>query len=170
MYISAYQYTPEIQEVTVFSSDTQNAEAARVLVSVVGVSRGDDESGIPPAVEIRLRFENHSAGAIAVNPAECRLFAADLREFPPPSAEPDGTIELEPGESVVITVRFPFPGGEIPGRFDLDGLNVRWSIQIDGVDRAQSATFNRLREMHYNSYERPFPSSRISVGGGYTRQ
>jgi hypothetical protein len=149
-YDRRYQYLPRPLDVPVAMAGRDD-RAATVLVTVAGVRKPDVEAGIPASVEVRLRVENHSDADVALEPATFKLFTAGLEEFPPPVV-PGGTLVVAPGETGSLVAYFPFPGGAVPGAYDLDGLNARWTLAVGDAPTTASATFTRQREDRYDDY------------------
>ena len=131
------------------------------LLSVIGVRRADNDSQLPRSVEVRLRVENTSPFRVKFDPGSVALFSAGLQRFPDPILHPPATADLGPGESVVMEAFFPFPDDESFSDFDLSGLNVRWTMDIDGHQITSSASFARLPQAYYDRYP-----NRIGVGYG----
>ena len=117
---------------------------------------------MPPGVEVRLRVDNTSPYQVTFDPAMLVLFSAGLERFAEPIARPAEPIDLAPGGSGMIDASFPFPETGTPEDMDLSGLNVRWTLVIDGESVTSSATFLRLPTGYYDRYPH-------RIGVGYQR-
>jgi hypothetical protein len=159
VYNSRYVYAPRPIDVPAAKPGADDAEPARALVTVVGVRREDAESQLPASVEVRLRLENTSPFRLAFDPASLALISADLDRFPDPIVRPAGSIAVAPGGSAVVEAYFPFPDGRGPDDLDLSGLNVRWTVAVDGLDVTSSAGFVVLPTVYFSRYHH-----RIGVG------
>lgn len=159
VYDSRYAFDPGPVDVPAARPGAPDAEPVRTLVTVLGVRRADDRSATPPGVEIRLRVDNISPYQVTVDPATLVLLSAGLERFAEPITLPEEPIDLAPGGSGMIDARFPFPEARTPDDMDLSGLNVRWTLVIDGESVTSSATFVRLPRGYYDRHP-----DRIGVG------
>ncbi len=145
-YDSLYQFRPRPVVATVRVTQTEQV-AARVLVSVVGVRNAKD--GRPEEIEARLRVENLAAEEVALAPDHLRLVTAGLDEMRVRTATPVGGVRTQTGAASELTAYFPFPGDGSADDFDLDGLDLRWTLVVDGKDVVGSASFSRAYEVLY---------------------
>lgn len=159
-YDTRYQFEPRPLESA--AAAPQGEVLARALVTVVGLRRADEDAGLPAAMELRLQVENPGAAPLLLQAGEARLFAADLRPFPPPRAEPSGEIEIAPGGEAAVTLWFPLPEGTTPGDLDLEGLSLRWGVRRGAVVAAASASFTREERYWSDPYH-----STYTIGFGY---
>ena len=159
VYDHRYDYPPGPVDVVAVAPGNAAAESIHTLVSMRGVRKADAKSDIPASVEVRFRVENTSGTGVSLVTKSLALFSADLIRFPDPIVVPLNAVEIPPGGSAVFEAFFPFPGGKVPGEFDLDGLNVRWALRIDGQDVTSSLSFARLPHAYYEKYP-----NRIGVG------
>lgn len=159
IYDSRYDYPPGPVDVMSAKPGDSAAEPVHTLISMRGVRKEDAKSDIPASVEVMLRVENTTAWEVTLEPKMLSLFSADLSKFPEPILVPLDMRAIAPGGSAVLQAFFPFPDGRIPGDFDLDGLNVQWTLKIDGQDVTSSATFCRFPEAYYERYP-----NRVGVG------
>ena len=153
-YDSRYLYGPRPVDVESDVPGEPAAEPVHTLVSIMGVRRADEAADLPASVEVRLRLENTGETSVTFDPASIALFAADTQRFADPIVRPSRPMDIAPQESVTVEAFFPFPDGEYPGGFDLDGLNVRWTVEIDGKPLTRSATFTRLPFRYHYPYHR----------------
>ena len=127
-----------------FKPGTQTP-ALSALVSVIGIRRGNPDSGIPPAVEIRMRFENTGEEPATFDPKTVVLVNAALQSFAPPEVHPPKTVQILPGQTQMISVFFPFPPGMSPQMMPLDAVRLRWQISIDDKPYLQSVVLRAAR-------------------------
>ena len=161
-YGGPYAYEPHPADVTAARPGDSDAEPVRTLVSILGVNRcAENESHDRSALMIRLRVENTSSFPVTFDPGSLVLFSGGLEKFPPPTVEPDGPVEVAPGGSMVVDARFPFPGDGTPEGTDMSGLNLRWTVVIDGQPVTSSASF--IRQLPGVYYDRRW------IGVGYHR-
>jgi hypothetical protein len=162
VYDSRYLYEPRPVDVLTTKPGADDAEPARTLVTVVGVRQEDSRSQLPASVEVRLRVENTSPFPVAFDPASFVLFSAGLERFPDPIVQPEGPITVPPAGTAVVKAFFPFPEGRSPSEFDLSGLNLRWTLEVDGYAVTSSAGFLALPSAYYDRYHH-------RIGVGYQR-
>ncbi len=159
VYDSRYAFDPGPVDVPAARPGAPDAEPVRTLVTVLGVRRADDRSTTPPGVDVRLRVDNTSPYPVTLDPAKLVLFSAGLERFAEAIVVPAGPIDLAPGGSGIIDASFPYPEAGTPDEMDLSGLNLRWTLVIDGESVTSSATFGRLPRGYYDRH--PY---RIGVG------
>ena len=70
---------------------------------------------------------------------------------------------VAPGGSAVVDAWFPFPGDGTPEATDMSGLNLRWTVVIDGKPVSSSASFLRQQPDDDDAYPHP------GIGVGYHR-
>ncbi len=162
VYDSRYLYEPRPVDVQTTKPGADDVEPARTLVTVVGVRREDSRSQLPASVEVRLRVENTSPFPVAFDPASFVLFSAGLQRFPDPIVQPEGPITVAPAGTAVVKAFFPFPEGRSHSEFDLSGLNLRWTLEVDGHAVTSSAGFLALPTAYYDRYHH-------RIGVGYQR-
>jgi hypothetical protein len=157
-----YEPRPAVVHMTVPGSDAP----ARVLASVIGIRRPDAAAGEPAAVEVRFRVENESQRELLVDPLDLALVAGNLESFPAPAVEPADARPIEGMGSATLEARFPFPGDDYPGPFDLSGLNLSWSLAAGGAVLHGSQTFSRVPEYDFYPYSW-YPHTHFGVRFGY---
>ena len=161
-YGGPYAFEPHPADVTATRPGDSDARPVRTLVSILGVTRpAVNESRERPALKIRLRVENASSFPVTFDPGSLVLFSGGLEKFPDPTVEPGGPVEVEPGGSAVVDAWFPFPGDGTPQGTDMSGLNLRWTVVIDGQPVTSSASF--IRQLPGVYYDRRW------IGVGYHR-
>ncbi len=158
-YDHRYVFLPGPIDVEAAVPGVEGVEPARTLVSVVGVRKADPKAGLPESVEVRLRVENTSPVDIRFDPASLQLVSAGLERFPDPIVQPMRGVTLAPGESAQVDAWFPFRADERPTEMDLSGLNLRWTIVIEGQRVTSSASFQRRPDAYYDRYQH-----RVGVG------
>ncbi len=159
VYDHRFDYQPGPLDVAAPVPGAADQQPVRVLVSVMGVRRAGSDVEMAATVEVRLRIENFSDADVLIDPATFALFSADLQQFPAGHSVPAEPLQLLPRQSAVITTYFPFPEGKVPGPYDLNGLNVRWTLYVGDRPVTSSASFSRLPEAYYDRYP-----ARIGVG------
>ncbi len=162
VYDSRYAFDPGPVDVPASKPGALDAEPVRTLVTILGVRRAEDRSTSPPGVDVRLLVDNTSPYPVTLEPAKLVLFSAGLERFADAIVRPAGPMELAPGESGTIDASFPFPEAGTPEDMDLSGLNVRWTLVIDGESVTSSATFGRLPRGYYDRHPH-------RIGIGYQR-
>ena len=162
VYDSRFAFDPSPVDVPASRPGSLDAEPVRTLVTVLGVRRADDRSVLPAGVEVRLRVDNTSPYDVMFDPATLVLFSAGLERFADPIAIPAEPMNLAPGGSGMIDACFPFPETGTPDDMNLSGLNIRWTLVIDGEAVTSSATFLRLPTGYYDRYPH-------RIGVGYQR-
>ncbi|HET6250825.1 MAG TPA: hypothetical protein VFE47_24255 [Tepidisphaeraceae bacterium] len=141
-YLRNYRFAPEPALTVMLKPGTQTP-ALSVLVSVIGIRRGDPDHGVPPAVEIKMRFENSGAETVTFDPQSLQLQTGSLQSFAKPEVHPPRAMEIAPGQTQSASLFFPFQPGASPGTVALDALRLRWQIIIDGKPYLQTVTFER---------------------------
>lgn len=162
VYNTRYAYTPAPVDVATTRPGDGDGGPVRTLISVIGVRREDPKSELPASVEVRFRVENTSSHPVTFDPATLTLYSAGLEPFPDPIVRPGGPIELPPDGVAVVEAYFPLAGDGHPSAHDLNGLNVRWTLDIDGEPVTSSASFTRRPVPYYERYH-------YHIGVGYHR-
>lgn len=143
VYDGRYQFTPKPAEVVVYSKDQNQSSGVRTLVSVIGVRRAQKDKGEPASVEVAVRVENQTGKPIVFVPTRLQLIAGDLNEFGPPQLSSADQVQIDPEKSWSSHVRFAFPTEVARDRVDLDGLNLKWTVVIEGHLTTSSVSFTR---------------------------
>jgi hypothetical protein len=160
-YIGDYQFSPRPLLAQVPRASPQTAPPLTVLASVIGVHRSDSKLAIPQSVEVRLRLENPGPGAVNFNPQTLELTNGELLRFAPPITRPPQAFTIAPGQSVLQMAYFPFPPDHCYSNTDLESLQLRWMVQVDGRNIAQVANFRRTYPRYYYypywSYDGAYP-------------
>ena len=142
-YLANYRYVPSPALVEVFEKGAQPPRpAASATALIVGVRRGGINNA-PPAVEIRMRFENTGHGHLTFDSESLRLVAGTLQTFSRPEIHGPHPLQLAPGESQTISAFFPLTSQFGPNLMGVDTLRLTWQIQIDGQPVPQTAYFDR---------------------------
>jgi hypothetical protein len=123
---------------------------AVVLVSVVGVHTQSKDLGIPVSVEVRMRIENRGPHTVEFDPASLELINGYLVRFGRPKVTPPQPISLEPLQSAMVVAYFPLPAGGSLDDIDMNSLQLRWFLQLDGVSVGQGTEFRRVRTYYYD--------------------
>ncbi len=165
-YEDPYAFEPHPADVVAARPGAADAEPVRVLVSILGVHQPDKtDLPVSPTLTIRLRVENTSPFPVTFDPGSLVLFSGGLVRFPDPIVDPGEPVDIEPGRSTAVDAGFPFPGEGAPGGTDMSGLNLRWTLVIDGQPVTSSASFLRTFPNACYCYHCP----RHGIGVGYQR-
>lgn len=151
-YLSGYRYAPEpaLVDVMVKGNTTQRPPVS-VLASVIGIRRTGATAAAPPAVEVRMRFENNGQIPITVDTSTFSLDTGTLIPLEQPEVHGPRTFQVAPGQSQTISSFFPFPPGLRPRDPGLDSLRLRWQIQIDNHVVPQTAYFELASPLYYEA-------------------
>lgn len=135
-----YRFTPAPLETQV-ATEADPGSQLRVLVSVLGVSRG--EKGGSDRVEIRMRLENLGTVPAALEAQSLSLVATDLESFGAAEVDPAAELSVSPGGNVLVDASFALPAGRKPSQVDFSGLNLRWTTVFGSHRVTTGATFQR---------------------------
>jgi len=151
-YYDRYQFTPRPAQVEINTPDSDQASPSpsRVMASIIGVRRPDRETGDPAMVEVKLRLENQGTLPISLNQSSFSLISGDLQTFLSPRLIPPGDFQAPGHGQATVTALFPFPDGNPVNTVDLEGLNLTWTVNIDGQDVPGSVSFTRYRVRYYD--------------------
>jgi hypothetical protein len=138
-----------------------DAPQVRVLASIIGLRNPDDDADIPRSIEARVQVINDGDTPVRLAPDTLELVDGSLNTFADPRATPMDVLTVEPGTRGELTALFPFPPDQRPSRFDLTGLNLRWTLQVADRPVQQSVSFVRQRPQHDNQ-----PRFGVGVGIG----
>lgn len=150
-----YRYQPAPLEARLDGTGDPNA-VARVLVSVLGLEK---EGG---AAHVRVRVENLGARPVRLVPESLTLVSADLAPFQTPRVEPTPA-PIEAGGNGTYEAVFAPPTGKRIEELDLHGLNLRSTLDFDGIRVTAGATFTREEPIPWD-YD-PYP--RVHFGFGF---
>lgn len=140
-----------------------DAEPVHTVVSILPMRRPDDKGPAgPPGLSVRIRVENTSPFPVTFDPGSMVLLSGGLVRFHDPIVEPPGPRDLPPGGNALLDARFPFPGDGTAAGTDLSGLDLRWTLVIDGHPVTSSASFTRQPPEYLSMPSR-------GVGVGYQR-
>jgi hypothetical protein len=175
-YLSGYYYVPRPGVVTVPATVANEAPAATVFASVVGVRRGDEGANRPEAVEVRLRIDN-GKDVLAIDPRTIELLTGTLVKFGPVEPLPLEPLTLQPNQSADILAVFPFAPGAGTGNVDLSALRLTARVSIAGKPVDAVFNFQRAVEVYvspygnpyYDPYYDPYFFDRHHFYGGYYR-
>ena len=127
-YDTRYLFEPRPADLVVESGVT--GQPVRTLATIIGVRRADRDRGAPPVVEARFRVENDTDSPVHVRLDSFTLSSADVATFPPARVFPEeASPDVGPHGQAVYTAMFP-----LLGDYDLSGLNLRWSLDVDPQD------------------------------------
>jgi len=74
--------------------------------------------------------------------------------------QPPDRVDLAPTQSAMLTAYFPFPDGKSYDDLDMQSLQLRWFLKIDGSRVGQVVYFHRVW------YPNPSPPPPVVFGGG----
>jgi hypothetical protein len=151
-YVDDYQFVPHPALLDIPSIQPDAAPMVSAMATIVGVHRRDNNEGIPPSVEVRLRLDNGGLEAVVFDPQSLTLTNSLLWRFPPPILEPPQSVVLAPMQAIVVVAYFPFPPDRSWDDTDLESLQLRWSIRIGNRRSAQIAMFHRIAPVYYDDY------------------
>jgi hypothetical protein len=169
-YYPHYDYTPRPHETQLHARPELGDQPseydrllARVLTTVIGVQRASDATGNKPRVHLRVLIENHSDQSITLNTSQCQLTTADLLSLTP-IAEPGPDPMIVAGATQEVNLYYPLDGN--PDDVNLSGLNLKWSVKIDGNDVVSSSSFGRIE--YYDTYYDGYPWFGVGAGVAFT--
>jgi hypothetical protein len=148
-YVDGYRYGPGPVLAGIPATQPGQAPPAAVLVSVIGVRRADEKADLPLSIEVRMRVDDNTAEDVVFEPATLQMTNRDLIEFAPPILTPRNPFHLTPRRSEFVTAYFPLPAGKSYDQVDLESLQLRWLIQVDGRQVGQVAEFQRTFRYYY---------------------
>jgi hypothetical protein len=158
-YAQDYRYAPRPAVAEIPATQPQDPPRVSALASVIGIHYEDRGAGIPFSVEARLQLTNDSAQTVVFDPTSLQLTTGSLVTFSPPLMRPPQPFALAPGQSATVEAYFPFPPGQDLNRTDLDSLQLRWRVQMDGNRMGQAVNFRRVYSYYYDDgpYWGPYP-------------
>ena len=121
--------------------DENAPQGVRVLVSVMGVHRGDTRTQDPASVEIQLYVQNTGASTVALRQVGLELISTDLRTFHPSQLDPPDGISVWPGQTMALTALFPVPDGDLYRETDLPLLMLNWTLESGKEQLSGTTTF-----------------------------
>ncbi len=156
MYV--HKFGPERVQVQV---DLEEYAGAHVWssISVAGIRRPDPKSARGSQVEVRMRIENRSREAVALEPRTISLSSADLRSIGRAivTPEPEPLAAGAAGEYLIV---FPFPDGETPWEYDLRRVSLSWALRLGADVVRRRAEFVLRDPLHGSGLEQLFYSYR----------
>lgn len=165
-YADGYRYVPRPAVANVPPTPPQTYPPVTGFASVIGVYLGDSHRGIPVSVQVQLRVENNGPATVVFDPRSMQLLDGTLMDFPQPFLDQPAPITLAPQQSVAVGAYFPFPPGRSYDNTDLNALQLRWAVQINGSTIGQAVTFTRMIPVYYHPYwEGPAVYPWFGVGG-----
>lgn len=144
-YLSYHQYTPQPGEINFDANQEDAQHDARAIVSVLGVRRSVEGMPKHRAVDLKLRIENLSQSPITFDPGRMVLLSSLLNVLPGPHDAPKPAV-IPPGGELTQQLTFLFPTDTL-GSNDLEGFNLRLTLEIDSRRITRSISFTR----EYNS-------------------
>lgn len=123
---------------------TSGVAAARVLVSVVAVERFEQRQDEDWGVTLRLRLENGGERPLSLRTDDLLLVDAALNPFGRPWPE-TAPAPVAPRNVGTVQLWFPLPAGADLRDVDLEGLNLRFTLDDGQSRRTLAAGFDRYR-------------------------
>ena len=144
-YDSRFQFAPKPAEVVAYAGETAGDPGVRTLASILGLRNPPLASSQPAVIELAVRIENQTDKPVTFDPAGFQLVSGDLRDFAAPTlaAGGAGPIGIDPKQTWSAVMRFAFPPGVRKDDVNLDGLNLRWALTVDGKTTTHSVSFTR---------------------------
>jgi hypothetical protein len=145
-YLYGYDYTPRPHETQLRrrpSSTDQEKLLARVLTSIIGVQRASKETDNEERVHVRFLIENLTDQPMTLDTDQCQLATADLRMCFSPIVEPSPNPEIAPGAIREVNLFYSLPAGV--SELNLGGLNLGWTVTLNGNEITRSSAFERLK-------------------------
>jgi hypothetical protein len=132
------------------------------MASIIGVHYEDHSAGIPFSVEARIQLTNYTAQTVVFDPTSLQLTTGSLVTFPPPLMRPPQPFALASMQSATVSAYFPFPPGQSLDQINMDSLQLRWRVQLDGDRAGQALNFHRTYTYYYDEgpywgYPYPYP-------------
>jgi len=172
-YVPGYYYMPHPGLVDVPATQPSQLAPAQVLASVIGIRYPDKGANLPQAVEVRIRVENSGLDAVVFDQQSMELHSGDLVQFAAPIIDPPSQVRLEPGQSGIITVEFPFPNGKSCDQLNMSNLHLQWTVRVGDRFVKQSEDFYRSSYPDYgydpywdgypHGYYEPYPAYGVVV-------
>lgn len=151
-YVDNFYYRPRPGIVEIPPPTTREAPPVTGFASVIGVRNEDRSANLPPSIEVRVRIENNSGGPVGFDPRTLELIDGSLVKFPPPIVRPDERITLQPKESLALSAFFPFPPGHTWHNTDLESLQLRWLVDVNGRTDGLAVNFHRVAYVYHDPY------------------
>jgi hypothetical protein len=170
-YLDDYSYTPRPGLADVPATQPSQSPPLSAYASIIGVRIDDSRDQIPESVEVALQLNNNGPQTATFNPRSFALSDGTLTPFLPPLLTPPTSTTLAPGQSTNYTAYFPFPPGRHYDNSDLNSLQLRWSVSLDGQSTTQTVMFRRYFPSYYYNpgpyyYGYPYPYWGPWYGGG----
>jgi hypothetical protein len=147
----SFYYEPHPAVAALPATQPSAASPVTVFATVLGVRHPDHS---PYLIDTRLMLESNSASTILFDPQSLELTNGELVRFPPPNVSANAPFPVEPGQRVTIDATFRLPPGATADTINIDSLQLRWLVQIDGQRIGQAVNFHRVDED--DEYYRPY--------------
>lgn len=156
-YMDDFRYVPRPALAEIPATPPQTAPPLSVYASVIGVRYDSPDEQLPACVEVRLQLNNNGPQTVTFDPRTMTLSDGSLSAFSPPILQPSGLVTLAPNQATSYGAFFPFPPGRNSDNTDLNSLQLRWTVQLDGRSMSQTVLFNRSVRYYYYSDPYPYP-------------
>jgi hypothetical protein len=155
-YVDGYSFAPRPVVAQIPSSQPSMPPPVAAYASIVGIRNEDKDAHLPESVEVRIRIDNNGPQTVTFDPKSLELNTGDLVRFPPPFVQSTAPAVLMPGESVLATANFPFPGNKSYDDFDLATLQLRWGLTLGPQNVEQIADFRQIYQRYYYYEDDPY--------------
>jgi hypothetical protein len=108
------------------------------------VRKADVAKPEPARVEMRMRIENLGTEALVIEPDSFELVAANLQSFDHAFVTPVPESAVASGAVCDFDLGFPVLPGKSIGDYDLNGLNLKWSVRFGDARIYTGASFMRV--------------------------
>jgi hypothetical protein len=161
-YVDGYNYMPRPAVANIAPTPPQTVPPVTAFASVIGVHLPDSHQGIPLSVQVQLRIENNGPETVVFDPQSMQMLDGELLNFPPPLVWPAGSVTLAPQQAMAVSAMFPFAPGRSYDNTDLNALQLRWAVQLNGRNQGQAVSFTRIAPAYYYyqpywAYPAPYP-------------
>ena len=169
-WVGGFYYVPHPGFTEVPATQPLQPPVVAAFATIEGVRYPDDQLHLPYTVEVILRLENNGPDTVHFDSRSMDLTTGDLVRFGPPVLLSPPVPMLAPGQTMMVTVDFPFPAGSSFDQLDLSSLHLRWSVQVGTQNQPLSIQFQRGGYRYYGDlyyYEGPYayPYPYPYVGG-----
>jgi len=152
-YDARYAYEPGPAEIALMDQRPDGEHRGRALATIIGVRRDNPALEFPNTVEVRVRVENDSEKSVSFDPSSLQLLAADLTPFGQPTTRPAEQVTLEPGQTATVRAFFPVPRDAYRDDVNMQGLNLKWQMQVGQKTVQPSFTFNRKEYRYHDRHD-----------------
>lgn len=165
-YVDNYEYVPRPALAQIPPAPPDQYPPVTVQASLIGIRRADSSQGIPNSVELRMQVQNTAGQPVTFDPTTLVLINGELLTFAPPVLSPPQVMTLAPGQIAMQEAYFPFPPGRWYDNTDMESLQLRWLVKINGSPVGQVVYFRRMHYYYYDPYWNYPPPPYWGFSGG----